>query len=377
MIETESVNASGVYTGGYQYVWSPRYIDAPICRDTVGADGNLIAPTAGGRIYYLDNADYNVTSVVKYISGDWTVAEHYAYDPYGQVTVYNADLGLRRRRRLGQHRGQHALLHRPRARRRHRPLLHACPLLRSGSGAVHEPRTSAYEDGANLYAYVGDNPTNASDPSGNQRTNDEPADAPATVTNCITGQAYQRNCREPSYCTAHLASILDRAALLKLMLDRYDPTADGIGGAAGHWGGTPTQPGTHYNNIVKLMKALRKDIADYYRNCVNCKDKNPDPVRDPVPDWVHDLVGSMSRNLRLVPSPTQPQPRPIQWPSIHIPHIPAPDLTPDQQTVVVGGTGIMCLAGICVIIILIPVSRDSDARCPLTSSTLRIANNYG
>ena len=41
----------------------------PICRDTVGADGNLIAPTAGGRIYYLDNADYNVTSVVKYISG--------------------------------------------------------------------------------------------------------------------------------------------------------------------------------------------------------------------------------------------------------------------------------------------------------------------
>ena len=35
VIRTESVNASGVYTGGYQYVWSPRYIDAPICRDTV------------------------------------------------------------------------------------------------------------------------------------------------------------------------------------------------------------------------------------------------------------------------------------------------------------------------------------------------------
>ena len=93
VIETELVNASGVYTGGYQYVWSPRYIDAPICRDTVGADGNLIAPTAGGRIYYLDDADYNVTSVVKYISGAWTVAEHYAYDPYGQVTVYNATWG--------------------------------------------------------------------------------------------------------------------------------------------------------------------------------------------------------------------------------------------------------------------------------------------
>ena len=90
VIETESVNASGVYTGGYQYVWSPRYIDAPICRDTVCANGKLIAPTAGGRIYYLDDADYNVTSVVKYISGAWTVAEHYAYDPYGQVTVYDA-----------------------------------------------------------------------------------------------------------------------------------------------------------------------------------------------------------------------------------------------------------------------------------------------
>ena len=86
------------------------------------------------------------------------------------------------------------------------------------------------------------------------------------MTNCITGQAYQRNSRDPSYCTAHLASIPDRAALLKLMLDRYDPTADGVGGGSpGHWGGTPTQPGTHYNNIVNLMKALRKDIADYYR----------------------------------------------------------------------------------------------------------------
>ena len=25
----------------YQYVWSPRYIDAPICRDTLNGDGNV------------------------------------------------------------------------------------------------------------------------------------------------------------------------------------------------------------------------------------------------------------------------------------------------------------------------------------------------
>ena len=31
--------------------------------------------------------------MVKYIGSAWTVAEHYAYDPYGQVTVYNATWG--------------------------------------------------------------------------------------------------------------------------------------------------------------------------------------------------------------------------------------------------------------------------------------------
>ena len=76
----------------YQYVWSARYIDAPICRDTLDSSGNVESPTTG-RIYYLGDANYNVTAVVQYSTTDsaWQVAERYTYDPYGIVTIYKPD----------------------------------------------------------------------------------------------------------------------------------------------------------------------------------------------------------------------------------------------------------------------------------------------
>ncbi len=45
----------------YQYVWSPRYIDAPVLRDeNTDADGLC----DDGRIYYLGDANFNVTTLV-------------------------------------------------------------------------------------------------------------------------------------------------------------------------------------------------------------------------------------------------------------------------------------------------------------------------
>ncbi len=77
--------------GGYQYLWSPRYIDAPILRDTLNTAGTDIVQAE--RVLYLADANYNVTGLLKYDSqaSDWTVAERYTYTPYGVVTYRNAD----------------------------------------------------------------------------------------------------------------------------------------------------------------------------------------------------------------------------------------------------------------------------------------------
>jgi RHS repeat-associated protein len=71
----------------YQYVWSPIYVNAPICRDTLNADGSV---TTGDRIFYLTDANNNVTAVVSGSGDAWQVAERYTYDPYGNVTVRDA-----------------------------------------------------------------------------------------------------------------------------------------------------------------------------------------------------------------------------------------------------------------------------------------------
>ncbi len=73
----------------YQYLWSPRYIDAPILRDTYSS-GSIVA---ADRIFYLGDANYNVTGLVKYNAGteEWEVVERYTYTPYGVVTARAGD----------------------------------------------------------------------------------------------------------------------------------------------------------------------------------------------------------------------------------------------------------------------------------------------
>ena len=53
-----------------------------ICRDV--SDG--ATPQDGSRIYYLSDANYNVTAVV---DADGEVVERYTYTPYGEVTIYD------------------------------------------------------------------------------------------------------------------------------------------------------------------------------------------------------------------------------------------------------------------------------------------------
>jgi len=68
----------------YQYVWSLRYIDAPVLRDK-NADGDSLCDD--DRIYYLDDANFNVTTIVD-TGGD--ALERYVYSPYGVLTIYDA-----------------------------------------------------------------------------------------------------------------------------------------------------------------------------------------------------------------------------------------------------------------------------------------------
>jgi len=76
----------------YQNVWSPRYIDALILRDACDPATGAMLPAE--RLFYLADANYNVTGVVREnpaSPGEWHVVERYVYDPYGRVAVLNGD----------------------------------------------------------------------------------------------------------------------------------------------------------------------------------------------------------------------------------------------------------------------------------------------
>ena len=64
-----------------QYVWSARYIDAPVLRDKNTDTDGLCDDQ---RLYYLSDANFNVTTLVD-TGGD--AVERYLYDPYGKVTI--------------------------------------------------------------------------------------------------------------------------------------------------------------------------------------------------------------------------------------------------------------------------------------------------
>ena len=87
LLEERFVDGQGATVTNNQYVWSARYIDAPIARFHDGnGDGDCL--DAGDNVrYYAGDANYNVTAAVDAATGD--VVERYVYTPYGAATGYD------------------------------------------------------------------------------------------------------------------------------------------------------------------------------------------------------------------------------------------------------------------------------------------------
>jgi YD repeat-containing protein len=67
-------------TPKYQNIWSPRYIDSLILRDTYSS--GVLQPAS--RLFYLSDANYNVTALVGKVGATWQIQERYGYEAYGQ-----------------------------------------------------------------------------------------------------------------------------------------------------------------------------------------------------------------------------------------------------------------------------------------------------
>ncbi len=159
----------------YQYVWSLRYIDAPILRDK-NTDADDLCDDE--RLYYLNDANMNVTALLD-TNGD--AVERYIYDPYGKVTILNGKSGVDKDGQVtewtadadqksdvdnrilfcGYYRDAETGL----MQVRHRPYhIYLGWITREPKDA--DKVSGGYHDGMNVYEYVGSKPVNALDPNG-------------------------------------------------------------------------------------------------------------------------------------------------------------------------------------------------------------------
>ena len=87
LLEECFVDGEGATIASNQYVWSARYIDAPIVRfQDANGDGDLLDAGDNTR-YYTGDANYNVTTVIDATGGD--VVERYVFTAYGTATGYS------------------------------------------------------------------------------------------------------------------------------------------------------------------------------------------------------------------------------------------------------------------------------------------------
>jgi RHS repeat-associated protein len=144
----------------YQYVWSAVDPNAPILRD------DLSTGSTAPRLYYLTDANDNVTALVAYdqTAGNWQVKERYVYDAYGNVTVYNATWSTSLGGYAASAVGNTVLF----------GGLQVAPLtgLYRAAARWYNPSTGDWmsrdqaQSDANLYRYVDDDPISLQDPSG-------------------------------------------------------------------------------------------------------------------------------------------------------------------------------------------------------------------
>jgi len=89
LLEERFVDEEDELLAANQYVWSARYIDAPVVRFHDGnGDGDLLDVEDNIR-YYTGDANYNVTATIDAATGE--VVDRYVYTAYGRATVYDDD----------------------------------------------------------------------------------------------------------------------------------------------------------------------------------------------------------------------------------------------------------------------------------------------
>jgi len=84
LLEEREFDAESDPIESHVYVWSARYIDAPILRDTYNDEGAL---QTSARVYYAGDANNNATAL---LDSTGAVIERYVYTAYGSVTFYDS-----------------------------------------------------------------------------------------------------------------------------------------------------------------------------------------------------------------------------------------------------------------------------------------------
>ncbi len=82
VVETRVPDGMSGFEPETQYVWSLRYVDSPILRDSY--TGGVLQ--TGDRLYYLTDANHNVAAVT---NNAGVVQERYDCDAYGKVAIHH------------------------------------------------------------------------------------------------------------------------------------------------------------------------------------------------------------------------------------------------------------------------------------------------
>ena len=83
----EARTAAGGVTATDQYVWDLSYVDSPVvCYHDATSNGSY-SDTGDSILYYTSDANHNVTAAIN--ASDGSLAARYVYAPYGQPTAYS------------------------------------------------------------------------------------------------------------------------------------------------------------------------------------------------------------------------------------------------------------------------------------------------